>query len=463
MEVAQLAAERDTSLEARRRMQHDLDAATRELAEARRRIVEIAAERAEMAGRYERLTQVEQELAAAREQARHWNEACQRAEQRLTETATRLQEQMRAAEERQAMLERVGAEFSEKFKALSNELLDQHGRKFAEQSQANLGTLLHPLREQLGEFRKRVDEVYDKESRERALLKHEIDSLKTLNQKISEEAINLTRALKGDTRAQGAWGEMVLERVLEASGLQEGREYETQVALKDEDGGRPRPDVIVHLPDNKDIIIDAKVSLTAYERFVAAVDDTARAAALAEHVASVRRHIDALGARSYSEIVGVKTIDFVLMFVPIEPAFIEAVRADGELYGYALRKNISLVSPSTLLATLRTVAHLWRIERRNLNAMEMARRAAQLHDNFALLVEELIALGEQLDKAQKAQASALRRLTEGGKGSVILQVQSLAELDAPVRKSLPRALLAAAGANDEAETVPGGDAAPAGD
>ena len=288
------------------------------------------------------------------------------------------------------------------------------------------------------------------------MLVQEIRSLKDLNQRISQDAVNLTRALKGDSRAQGAWGEMVLERVLEASGLQAGREYETQGSFEGADGTRQRPDVIVHLPESKDVIIDAKVSLVAWERSVSLDDEGERQAALRDHLVSLRRHIDGLAGRNYSDIPGVRTLDFVLLFVPVEAAFIEAVRADGGLYGYALERKISLVSPSTLLATLRTVAYLWRIDSRNNNALEIARRAANLHDNFVLLVNELEVLGSQLHKAQGAHANVVRRLTEGGKGSVILQVKSLADMGAPAKKTLPRDLVEAAGAEtDEAGETSG--------
>jgi DNA recombination protein RmuC len=350
------------------------------------------------------------------------------------EAGTRAQAQ--AAAEKLHLLEQAEQRLRETFQNLANKVLDDRAERFREQSVQHLGGLLDPLKVQLKEFRETITATHASEQRERGMLAQEIHTLKQLNQRISEDAINLTRALRGDTRAQGAWGELVLERVLEASGLQSGREYTTQASFDDGEGGRRRPDVIVHLPDDKDIVIDAKVSLVAYERFCAAPDDDARAVALAEHVASLRRHIDGLAQRDYSGIAGLRTLDFVLLFVPVEAAFIEAVRADDRLYTQALDKNISLVSPSTLLATLRTVAHLWRIERRNVNAMDIARRAAQLHDNFALLVGELETVGLQLDKAQRAQASALRRLTEGGKGSVLLQVQSLAEMGAPVKRKL---------------------------
>ena len=360
--------------------------------------------------------------------------------------------QAQAAGDKLQLLEQAEQRLREAFQNLANRILEDKAERFREQSALQLGGLLDPLKLQLKEFRDSFTQTYANEQHARGALSQEIQTLKQLNQRISEDAINLTRALRGDTRSQGAWGELVLERVLEASGLQAGREYTTQASFSDAEGARQRPDVIVHLPEDKDIIIDAKVSLVAYERFCAATDDAGRARALAEHVASLRKHIDGLSLKSYDGIEGLRTLDFVLLFVPVEAAFIEAVRSDERLYAHALGKNISLVSPSTLLATLRTVSHLWRIERRNVNAMEIARRAAQLHDNFALLVGELESIGNQLDKAQRAHASALRRLTEGGKGSVLLQVQSLAEMGAPVRKQLPADLVAGADATPDGES-----------
>jgi DNA recombination protein RmuC len=359
------------------------------------------------------------------------------------EAATRAEAE--AAAQKLQLLEQAEQRLREAFRNLANQILDEKAERLREQSTQQVGGLLDPLKVQLKEFRDAITATHASEQRERGMLAQEIQTLKQLNQQMSADAVNLTRALKGDTRAQGAWGELVLERVLEASGLQPGREYVVQASFADGDGGRQRPDVIVRLPDEKDVVIDAKVSLVAYERFCSAAEDEARAGALGEHVASLKRHIDQLSARNYAGIDGIRTLDFVLLFVPVEAAFIEAVRADDRLYAHALSKNISLVSPSTLLATLRTVAHLWRIERRNGKADEIARRAVMLHDNFVLLVEELEAIGTQLDKAQRAHASALRRLTEGGKGSVLLQVESLAEIG-QVQRRLPAALLAAAGA-----------------
>jgi DNA recombination protein RmuC len=361
-------------------------------------------------------------------------------------------EQAESARGKLALLDQAELRLRESFQNLANQILDAKAERFKEQSAEQLGGLLDPLKLQLKEFREAVSQTHANEQRERGMLVQEIRSLKDLNQQISQDAVNLTRALKGDSRAQGAWGEMVLERVLEASGLQAGREYDTQESFQGADGSRQRPDVIVHLPENKDIVIDAKVSLVAWERSVTLDDDGERQTALREHLISLRRHIDGLAGKNYSEIPDVRTLDFVLLFVPVEAAFIEAVRADGGLYSYALERKISLVSPSTLLATLRTVAYLWRIESRNNNAIEIARRAANLHDNFVLLVNELETLGSQLHKAQGAHASVVRRLTEGGKGSIILQVKSLADMGAPAKKALPRSLVESAGADTDTDT-----------
>ncbi len=432
-EIAVLAAQREAAGSRADELQRRVDRFERDSAATERNVRQLTAHAAAQQAHAERLKHDLAEACRSRDGV----------QQRLEDLSTRYaaleassREQTQAAAEKLALLDQAEQRLRDAFQNLANGILDDKAERLREQSASQLGGLLDPLKIQLKEFRETVSQTHASEQRERGMLAQEIQSLKQLNQRISEDAINLTRALKGDSRTQGAWGELVLERVLEASGLQAGREYETQMTFRNDDGSRPRPDVIVHLPDEKDIVIDAKVSLKAYERFVATGDDTLRAAALNEHLASMRRHIDELSARNYEGIDKLRTLDFVLLFIPVEAAFIEAVRTDGNLYGYALAKNISLVSPSTLLATLRTVAHLWRLERRDVNAKEIARRAAQLHDNFALLVNELSNVGLALDKAQRAHASALRRLREGGKGSVLLQVQSLAEMGAPVKRQL---------------------------
>jgi DNA recombination protein RmuC len=432
-EIAVLAEQRSAAAAradelARRvdRFERDAEANARDLREA-------AAQAAAQQARAERLEADLAEARRVRDTLQHRLDALAASHAALEASA---REQLQAASEKLALLDQAEQRLRDSFQNLAASILDDKAKHLREQSEQQLGGLLDPLKLQLREFRETVAQTHASDQRERGMLAQEIQNLKQLNQRISEDAINLTRALKGDSRTQGAWGELVLERVLEASGLTAGRDYETQVTFRNDDGSRPRPDVIVHLPDSKDIVVDAKVSLKAYERYVASGEDSLRAAALNEHVASLRRHIGELSARNYDDIEKLRTLDFVLLFIPVEAAFIEAVRADANLYGDALAKNISLVSPSTLLATLRTVAHLWRLEQRNVNAMEIARRAAQLHDNFALLVNELGSVGLALDKAQRAHASALRRLREGGKGSVLLQVQSLAEMGAPVKKQL---------------------------
>lgn len=449
-EVVALAGQR-SALEARAgELEQRLTLALRESESVERRFHEAAADAAAQRAQAEQLgqrsTELRRDLDAA--QARLAEVTVE-----LAQTRTAAVEQARHAEEKIALLDQAEHRLREAFQNLAQQILDAKTERFREQSAEHLGGLLDPLKLQLREFREAVTQTHASEQRERGMLTQEIRTLKDLNQRISQDAVNLTRALRGDNRAQGAWGELVLERLLETAGLQAGREYETQTSFTSEQGSRQRPDVIVRLPDDKDIVIDSKVSLLAWERFVGAVDEIERAAALREHVASLRRHVDGLAGKDYSAIARLRTLDFVLLFVPVEGAFVEAVRADEALYAYALAKNISLVSPSTLLATLRTVRHLWRIQQRNDNATEMARRAAQLHDNFATLVGELEDASAQLDKAQRAQRSALRRLTEGGKGSVILQVHSLADMGAPVKKTLSRTLLDAAGSDPAGDST----------
>lgn len=418
------------------------DVLQRQLAEVGQRLYASVADAASRRSEAEQLSLrlAEQRRAGETMQARLESLLHDHAELKASST-----EKENAATAKLALLDQAEVRLRESFQNLAQQILDAKAERLREQSSEQLGNLLDPLRTQLREFRDAAAQIHAVEQRERGVLAEQIRTLKDLNQRISEDAVSLTRALKGDNRAQGAWGELVLERVLEASGLESGREYETQVSHVGEDGERQRPDVIVHLPEEKDIVIDAKVSLVAWERAVSATDDEQRVAAMRDHVASLRRHVELLSGKRYDGIKGLRTLDFVLMFIPIEAAFIEAVRHDAGLYAHALGRNVSLVSPSTLLATLRTVSHLWRIERRNVNAMEIARRAAQLHDNFVQLALELETVGSQIDKAQAMHGRALRRLTDGGKGSVVLQVKSLADLGAPARKEIPRSLLAESG------------------
>lgn len=357
---------------------------------------------------------------------------------RLERASTELAEERRRSEEKLALLEDARLRLAEQFKSLAQDILEDKSKRFTEQNRTNLEALLNPLREQIGGFQKRVEDVYDKESRDRVSLLKEIHTLRDLNQRIAVDAVNLTQALKGSTRTQGAWGELVLERVLEQSGLAKGREYEVQVSITGEDG-RQRPDAIVHLPDGKDVVIDAKVSLVAYERYVSAEDDAARAQALREHVASLRAHIRGLGDKAYHQLPGVRSLDFVLLFVPVEPAYMEALRAEPALFNEALERNIGLVNPTTLLTTLRMIQNVWRFEHQSRNAQEIARRAGDLYDKFVGFVQDLETVGSRLKSTQTAFDAARNKLVSG-RGNVVKRAEELKALGIDASKSLPAEL-----------------------
>ncbi|HET8710697.1 MAG TPA: DNA recombination protein RmuC [Spongiibacteraceae bacterium] len=371
------------------------------------------------------------------------HELLQREGQLQTDVAvlrTTLNEQQRNAEEKLKLLSDAKQQLTLEFQTLAQKILEEKSERFTKQNQANIETTLNPLREQLSEFRKRVEDVYDKDSKDRTSLRAELSHLQQLNQRIGEEALNLTRALKGDNKAQGNWGEVVLERVLEESGLRKGHEYDTQVALRSEEGQRRNPDVIVHLPDSKDIVIDAKVTLTAYERYCNASSEAERDSAMRQHIAAVRAHIDGLSFKQYENLPGVRSLDFVLIFIPIEAAFLAAFEHDASVFREAYEKNIIVVSPTTLLATLRTVQTIWRYERQNANADAIAKQAGALHDQFALLLQSLQDIGKHLDKSRDAYEQTLDRFSRG-RGNLVKRVNDLAKLGAKTKKALPSELI----------------------
>lgn len=421
-ELVALSHDLDAAKARSQELAHRMAADSVELSRLRERSDLLSDERATLSAQAERAHQMEARALTLEAQLRDAVDVGGKAQARVAELATRLQEQREATEQRlRDFDERLKAEMAQ----LASGVLEEKVRHFDERSEKQLGSLLAPLREQLTQFTQSITQT-----------NVEILSLKQLNQQITAEAANLARALKGDSRTQGAWGEQVLERLLEMSGLQQGRGFELQVVFKGEDGSRPRPDVIVRLPDDKDLVIDAKVSLTAWDRALACSEDASREAAMKEHATSLRRHIEGLGKRDYSSVPGLRTLDFVLMFVPVEAAFIEALRRDDALYGFALERNIALVSPSTLLATLRTVAHLWKLEDRNLNAQEIARQAGALHDSFVMLENELAQVGEQMEKALRTHAAAVKRIS-AGRGNLVGRVDKLRKLGADARKRLP--------------------------
>jgi DNA recombination protein RmuC len=339
-------------------------------------------------------------------------------------------------------LEEGRKSLEERFGVLAGRIVEERSAVFAAQSKEGLGALLEPLRAQLGDFKRKVEDVYDKEAQGRASLVQELHHLKELNQKISAEATNLTRALKGDSKVRGNWGELVVERVLEQSGLVGGREFETQVRLHERGGGaRSRyPDVVVRLPEGKDVIVDAKVSLVAYDEYCAAETDEARGAALKRHIDSVRGHVKELAGKSYDDLAGIRSLDLVIMCVPIEPALIAAASNDPGLFDDAFKQRVALVGPSTLLLALKIVASLWRTEAQNRNALDIAERGQ-------LLLDKLVGFIEDLERADKALGVARAALEEAkgklsvGPGNLVGQAKKLAELGVKAKKQLPRELL----------------------
>jgi DNA recombination protein RmuC len=372
----------------------------------------------------------------------------------LGQRETRLEDERRHGEARVQELENARKRMSEEFQNLANRILEEKGKAFSAQSQTSLDALLKPVREQLDGFRRKVEEVHLHDTRERASLREQLELLKQLNQQMNDEARNLTRALKGDKKAQGNWGELVLEKVLEQCGLRAGHEYEVQGSYRDEQNRLLRPDVVVHLPEGKDIVIDSKVSLVAWTEFVAAEDEVARERALKAHVQAVRNHIGTLSAKDYAHLDGLRSLDFVLMFMPIEAAFMAAFQHDDKLFGVAFEKRIAVVTPTTLLATMRTVESLWRNERQNENARRIADQAGKVYDKLRGFLEDFEKLGHQLETVQKSYDGARRKLSEGH-GNLVRQAQTFVELGVKVRKALPRSL--ADGAEAPSADDPGGD------
>lgn len=356
---------------------------------------------------------------------------------------TELAAERRQSADKLATLQQTAQEaktvLSDQFKNLANEILEEKSKRFAEQNQQNLDILLKPLQEKLTDFRKQVDETYQSEARERFALKQEVEKLAGLNLRMTDETRALTNALKGESKTQGDWGELVLETILENSGLRKGEEYLVQDTQTISDGSRLQPDVVIRLPESKHLVIDSKVSITAYTRYIQADDDAIKTAELNSHVLSIKQHIQGLSGKNYQDLYGVGSIDFVLMFIPIEPAFLAAMRHAPDIYQEALKKNIVIVCPSTLLATVRTVAHLWRQEHQNRNAQEIARQCAALYDKFVGFVEDLDKVGQRLEQAQISYADAVGKL-KTGRGNLIRTAENVKKLGVKPNKSLPSKL-----------------------
>ena len=325
------------------------------------------------------------------------------------------------------------------FENLANKILDEKSEKFSKQNRESLDQILKPLGENLELFKKKVEESYEKGTQERFTLKEQIRQMVELNQRMSDDAKNLTKALKGDSKVQGNWGEVILERILERSGLTKGREYEVQQSVTSEEGKRQQPDVVVTLPDEKFLVIDSKVSLTDYERFSSSDNEDTTQKAIKAHLASVRGHVKGLSDKNYQQIHGNRSPDFVLLFIPIEPAFAVALQADSNLYYDAFDKNIVIVSPSTLLATLATIDSVWKQEYQNKNAMEIANRGGALYDKFVGFVESMDQIGDRIKQTQRSYEEAKNRLSVGS-GNLVRQAEMLRKLGAKATKKLPESL-----------------------
>ncbi len=349
---------------------------------------------------------------------------------------SKYEQEMAASKEKLQLLQNAKEELSQEFKNLSNQIFEDKSKQFSSRNKEQLELLLKPFREQITNFSKTSREQFEVELKDRHLLKNELVRLKEMNAQLAEEALNLTKALKGENKTQGNWGELVLENILEQSGLREGVEYELQATLKSDEGKSYRPDVIIHMPQQRDIIVDSKVSLSAYERFVNEDDPALKAKYLKEHIGSISSHIKELSAKKYEKLEGVNTLDFVLMFMPIEGAFLLALEQDGEFFKRAYENNILVVSPSTLLVTLRTIEHIWRTQHQEEHAKKIAKEAEGMYEKLVGFVEELQKVGTHLGRAQDSYDVAINRL-QSGKGNVIKRAENIVKLGLKPKKSLP--------------------------
>ena len=353
----------------------------------------------------------------------------------ISELKTRLEETRNAAHERQTILEQSEQRLTTQFENLANRIFEHSGKKIEQQNKQSLNFLLSPLKEQLESLKKQVLDSFGEEAKERHTLTYEIRNLQQLNQQMTKEASNLTNALKGNNKIQGNWGEFILSQILDNSGLRLGYEYDTQVNLTNENNQRLQPDVIVHLPQGGDVVIDSKVTLVAYERYFNNDEEIVKTKALSDHLTAVRNHLKQLSQKDYHKLIGINSLDYILMFIPVEPAFLCAIDSDPSLINDALKNNIMIVSPTTLLVALRTIHNLWRYEHQNRNAELIADKASKLYDKVRGFVEDMENLGSTLDKAQQTYQNSLNKLSKG-RGNIIGQIERFRELGVEVKKPI---------------------------
>lgn len=355
---------------------------------------------------------------------------------KLESARTHFQNQEQKIKEQKEEIENLHKKLTIEFENIANKILDEKSQKFTEQNKNNLDIILNPLKDKIKQFEEKVEKAYSEETRERISLKTEIKHLMDLNKQVSDEANNLAKALKGDTKKQGNWGEVILEKVLERSGLIKGQEYQTQFSTSNDEGSRIQPDAVVFLPDNKHVIVDSKVSLVAYEAFVNAENENDKIKFLKEHVNSVKSHVKQLSEKSYQSSPDLNTPDFVLLFMPIESAFSAAIQGDQDLFASAWDSKIVIVSPSTLLATLRTIASIWKQERQTKNALEIAKQSGALYDKFVGFIEDLDKIGKSIDTSKNAYDAALNKLKTGS-GNLIKRASDIQKLGAKTQKQIP--------------------------
>lgn len=403
----------------------------------------------------ERLNSLRNSLEEGEKEKNDLNEELkfiQKEKESLIAKNTSLEEQLKNLQEKlsenKSEIEKLQEKFTKEFENLANKILDEKSTKFTNQNRENIKNILEPLEKKIQDFEKKVTDSDEKRAGFQSALKTQLENLKQLNQQMSKEAVNLTKALKGDSKSQGNWGELVLERVLEKSGLEKDREYFVQQSFVQNEGRRVLPDVVIHLPDNKKMIIDSKVSLTAYEQFINEDDEILKSNHLKDHLASLKRHIEQLSEKKYEDLYEIESPDFVLLFVPIETAFSVATNEDPSIYNKAFERNIVIVTPSTLLATLRTIDTMWTNEKQQRNAIEIARQAGALYDKFNGLLQDLIGVGKRIDESKNEYSKAMNKLVEG-RGNLISSVEKLKKMGAKAKKSLPDNILDRAGDSED--------------
>ncbi len=412
--------------------------------------IENARLRSRIDGLGQMLMAAEERGEARERELRAQREAILSLEKELSEAQTRLEEERERARARLEELRDARTTLQKEFKILAEKILEENSRRFGDLSSDRVEEVLKPLRTQMAEFRDRIDRVHTEETRQRATLMQEVRQLRELNRRIGEEAESLSKALKGESKTRGIWGEMVLERVLEASGLREGEEYVRERTMRNAEHRRLRPDVIVYLPDRRELVVDAKTSLVAYERYANAEDEGQKRRYAKEHLAAVKRHIDELAQKDYSRVEGIETLDFVMMFLPIEGALALALQEDPGLYDEAFSRHVVLVSPTALLVALRAVENSWRRERQNRNARKIARQAGALYDKFVAFAEDMERIGRQLETVQKSYDASWNKLSSG-RNNIVRQIEKLRELGAETSREIPSSMADEALGDEENE------------